>query len=476
MITRGQPFASHVVTNAFKSNAMITSRPTTGLLCSTTFLTLGMIFQATVAVGANRDIPRAKRSKPVNRTARTVAPQSYVAQAATGRAVNTPIEAPLDGSLVDGELTPVGFIHLHRNDCGPVCDCSRCESEPVCGIEEIYDPSCGSEGELFLGCQGCDAGCSECFETSCGIEEIVEVGCGTEFVEDCSCDACNPCQGDTCLPMLRFSWSRFEFFSGAQGFKGPLNYVSTDPSDSSDRSGASSFGFFQGFNHSKSLKRSYGIGLATQFGARATQNNLSGAGFTTEHRYQVFVTGGIFRRVDYGLQGGLVMDYLNQDWYFQGHSLQLRGELSWRTEACNTFGFQFMAGVRNENSSTTVQDVNGNALVNSITIEPTDQYRLFFRRPIARSGECSLFAGWTDHEDGLLGGSMNLPIHRFCSLSTGMTYLIPHEGKRNGGNEQESWNLSMGLVFRPGGPQGCGRYCRPLFDVADNGSFLLDTK
>ena len=445
---------------------MITSRRTFGLLFTIAFLSSGAIFQTPLAAGAES----ARRTRAAQRP---VARKSYVAQAATGRVINTPVEAPLDGSLVRGEVEPVGFLQIHGNDCGPVCDCGGCGAERVCGMDEIYDPGCGTEG--FFGCQGCDAGCSECCETSCGIEEIYDPGCGMEYAEDCSCDACNPCE-DTCLPMIRFSWCRYEFFAGAQGYKGPLNYVSINQNNPAIRSGASSFGFYQGFNRGKSLKRLLGCGLATQIGARATQSNLSGAGFTTEHRYQVFVTGGVFRRVDYGLQGGLVLDYMNQDWYFQGHSVQLRGELSWRTEACNTFGFQFMAGVRDENSSTTVEDGAGNTIVSSITFEPTDQYRLFWRKPIARYGECNLFAGWTDRDDGLLGGGINMPLHRYCALSTGVTYLVPYEGQRSGGDEEEGWNISVGLVFRPGGPMGCGRYCRPLFDVADNGTFMLDTK
>ncbi|MGI9474272.1 MAG: DUF6666 family protein, partial [Rubripirellula sp.] len=367
MITRGQCHG-HEISTAFKSHAMITSHRRYGLLCTIAFLTTGMIFQAPSVVGAGNDSARTHRAS--NDSSITVARQSYVSRAATGRVIQTSAESPLNGSLVRGTVAPVGFLQLHRDDCGPVCDCNSCGAEPVCGIDEIYDPGCGIEGGLFSGCQGCDSGCSECCDTSCGIEEIYDPGCGTEFIDDCSCDACNPCDDDTCLPMLTFSWCRYEFFAGAQGYKGPLNYVSTNQNNSAIRSGASSFGFYQGFNRGKSLKRLLGCGLATQIGARATQSNLSGAGFTTEHRYQVFVTGGVFRRVDYGLQGGLVLDYLNQDWYFQGRSVQLRGEVSWRTEACNTFGFQFMAGVRDENSSTTVDDGAGNTIVSSITFEP----------------------------------------------------------------------------------------------------------
>ncbi len=85
-------------------------------------------------------------------------------------------------------------------------------------------------------------------------------------------------------------------------------------------------------------------------------------------------------------------------------------------------------------------------------------------------------AGWTDNDDGILGSTLSLPLRRNLVLSTGATYLIPNEGANNGGYEEEGWNIALGLIYRPGGPKGCGRYCRPMFDVADNGSFMVDRK
>jgi len=32
----------------------------------------------------------------------------------------------------------------------------------------------------------------------------------------------------------------------------------------------------------------------------------------------------------------------------------------------------------------------------------------------------------------------------------------------------------MGVIYRPGGRQASSRYSRPMFDVADNGTFLVD--
>lgn len=135
-----------------------------------------------------------------------------------------------------------------------------------------------------------------------------------------------------------------------------------------------------------------------------------------------------------------------------------------------------MGGVNDDTSTTLVRNNAGALTTSVIAFEPTDQYRFFYRRLLNQSGYWSAFGGWTDRDDGLLGADLNLPLRRCLALSTGATYLIPNQGKSSGGNEQEVWNISLGLIYRPGGPQGGGRYSRPMFDVADNGTFMVDRK
>lgn len=399
-----------------------------------------------------------------------------VAQAATGRVPAEMPEAPLDGSLVRGAVEQVGFLDGCSSGCGAVCDC---DSGPGCGLEAIFanQPGCGVEG-----CVGCgDPACG--VEAGCGIEPMMaqpmfgQPTCGMEMMGECSCNACSGIESiPVFLPMLRINWNRFQFFAGMQGFKGPLNFANTVAPEPEQRNGSGSFGFFQGFNEGRSLKPLLGWDLAAQLGIRTTQSNLSGAEFTEDTRNQVFVTGGFFRRVDYGLQYGLVFDYLNDDWWFQGDSTQLRGELSWRADQCHSFGFQFMSGLGSDSSTTFVRTSSGAIIRSEIEFEPTDQYRLFYRRLLAGSGDWSAFAGWTDNDDGILGASLNLPLRQKLMLSTGATFLVPREGDQSGGNQEEGWNISIGLVYRPGGPMGCGRYCRPMFDVADNGTFMIDRR
>lgn len=315
-------------------------------------------------------------------------------------------------------------------------------------------------------------------EPGCGVETMFgEPTCGMEIHGECSCDAC--CGGVNSIPvffpLLRINWCRFQFFAGVQGFQGPLSFASTTPATPDSRSGSGSFGFYEGFNEGRSLKRLFGWDLAAQLGVRATQSNLNGSEFTTDTRNQVFVTGGLFRRVDYGLQYGAVVDYLSDDWYFQGDLTQIRGELSWKSDDCHTFGIQTMFALSDYNSDTLVRTPAGTTIRGNIDIESTEQYRIFYRRLLAGSGDWTAFGGWTEDSDTILGASLNLPLRQKLMLSTGATFLIPDE-TRGFDHREEGWNISLGLVYRPGGPTGCGRYCRPMFDVADNGTFMVGRK
>ncbi len=362
------------------------------------------------------------------------------------------------------------------------CSCGQCVGEPTCGNEAVFEVGCGAEGCSMVGCDGsCEPACGSegffCQEASCGLEPYGAGGCDACGEPSCG-GACGTDCYNFCLPILRINWRRFEFFAGVNSFTGPANYANTSApaanSPASSRVGSSSFGFYEGLNESRDLKRLFGLDLSAQLGVRATQTGLSGAEFTRDTRNQVFVTGGFFRRVDFGLQYGLVVDYLNDDWYFHNDLVQLRGELSWNDGCSHEFGYQFMAGVQDSTSATSVINAAGTTFRGSVTFEPTDQHRIFFRGSNAGGGQYYAFVGATNHNDGLLGAGMSSAARRGFAFQAGTAYLIPNQGRRDNGNEEESWNMSMGIVYRPGGRVTCGRYCRPMFDVADNGTFMVD--
>jgi hypothetical protein len=345
--------------------------------------------------------------------------------------------------------------------CETVCDCAVGDvyGEANCGVEA----SCGAETWIEPGC-GCDnVGCDG-------------IACGGYYCDgrDPNCE-CSVCCGDvgSFFPRLRLPWNRMNLFAGVAGFTGPMNYAETNPGGTTQR-GAGSFGFYEGYNKGTSLAF-FGTDLAYQTGVRFTQSNLSGAGFTDESRSQVFVTTGGFRRVDYGFQFGLVLDYLYDDWYYRSELLQLRGELGWVGRDSNVFGLRFAAGLNTDNAQTSVVNDAGTAVQNNISFEGTTQYRLFYRKHVARFGICEGFAGWTERQDGLLGLDLDLPLNRHWMWNTSATYLIPRDGTSNGGHMEEGWNVAIGFTYRPGG-LGSQRYSHPLLNVADNGTFLVDRK
>ncbi|MCC9640965.1 hypothetical protein LOC71_01675 [Rhodopirellula sp. JC740] len=391
--------------------------------------------------------------QPDSRTAKQPVAKRQIAKQ---QSVKQPVAKPMNGSV-----RPVSFV-----DGG--CDCAACASGGVLG-----GPGCG-------------------MEASCGFE----VGCGLEEYGVCSCDACSGqlmsgcdsgfCDSGFCdggcdgmcggaeidcfplfLPILRVDWSRFSFFAGSQAFKSPMNYPALD-ANGQPRGGSGSFGFYQGFNEGRDLRNWLGLDLSAQLGVRATQTNLEGEEFTSGRMHQVFVTGGLFRRVDYGLQYGLVVDYMNQDWYYQSDLVQLRGELSWKASACHEFGFQFMAGVTDQTVTT-----EAGGFTSTEVIEPVDQYRAFYRRTMGTTGHMTAFLGGTSEEHFIWGSEMEIPLQTNWSLLLGSAYFSPGDDTPLDANESEGWNISLGFAFRPGVTRPKQRYRNPLFQVADNGSFFL---
>jgi hypothetical protein len=286
------------------------------------------------------------------------------------------------------------------------------------------------------------------------------VGCA-----DGTCGTCSDCTLVPCGCPFPFPFGNLELFAGVQGFTGPANRST----------GTGSFGFHEGLNWGIPIPGFQCLG--GQIGFRATQSNLSGAEFTNDTRTQGFVTAGLFRRVDVGLQGGVVFDYLSDGWYRDADLSNMRGELSWVFDGCHELGFWF-------SSATNTSDepfVEGDVVDELIEVwESTDLYAFFYRHQFGacREGDVRVFAGWSGHSDGLIGVDLRLPLGCKWALQTNIAYLIPEQGEGHGfdaGHTQESWNLGITLVWYPGQMLGHRNYYyRPLFRVADNGVFMMD--
>ncbi len=306
------------------------------------------------------------------------------------------------------------------------------------------------EGESFDITFGATPGDAPC----CG-----EGGCGGS-----SCDSCGQCgQMECCcccipVPCLR-SPTNLGVYGGVHGFKGPLN-----------RGADSSFGFNEAVNWGGPLGMG---GLGLQLGVRGAHSNFSGANaLTLDSRNQLFLTGGLFRRVDCGLQFGAVMDYLRDDWDVSLDLAQVRGEISWMFVTQSEVGVRYAGPVVSDDS-------DAPPAVVGIDWEPVDTFALFFRQQLTScGGEVQVFAGFSSESEGLIGAEVLAPLADHLALSAGFTYLIPEEGAGAvpvSGALQESWNVGVGVVLFPdAGFLNPANYYRPLFDVAHNGSFLVD--
>lgn len=276
------------------------------------------------------------------------------------------------------------------------------------------------------------------------------------------CGACDLCQIH-CPPYQLISFADMEYSVGVQGFKSVPNL---------GQSG--SFGFNESINWGFPFPILPVLSLSGQIGFRFTQSDMNGANFTADSRDQLFLTGGISRRVDYGLQLGVAVDYLNDNWYFDSSFAQMRTEIGLVGGYGNQFGFRFSANLDDD-----AQDVQtglnavGFTAINNF--EPVETYRFFYRHAWdqVRGGHAEFMAGFAGNSAGVLGADFLIPISERWALNSNFSCLLP--STTNAFNQiDESWNVGLGLTWYPKGLSTWSKlYHRPLFDVADNGTFMF---
>jgi len=249
-------------------------------------------------------------------------------------------------------------------------------------------------------------------------------------------------------------------FGGVQGFKSPLDYDAANPRDGGN------FGFHEGVNAGGIMSWLPWPGLGYQIGYQGTQNQLSGdaRSSTTDSHTQQFLTAGLFRRRFAGLQYGVVYDLLQDERQGSNDFGQVRGLLSITNPRGGEVGFQFATHTNSQ-------------AINNSTYEATDQYLLFYRYHGCRGGEFRVFGGGDDDSRGIFGGDLFAPLNERWSIQAGFTYLIPSDGGNlNHNATEEAWNLNMSFVWHYGcrGKQWYKSPWRPLFNVANNGSLVVD--
>jgi hypothetical protein len=334
------------------------------------------------------------------------------------------------------------------------CDCG----EPTCGICEpacgLADPGCGM---MEPGC-GMDPGCG-----------MVDPGCGMEAAcgiaePDCGIDGCgagvNAGSDFWCFPVCLPRIRDVQVWAGVHGFKGPRD------SPTFDGAGDGNFGFQEGANiggRAPLVGRLFPQ-LSYQLGYQAVQSQLFGnSDGATSDRTQDFITGGVFRRVNAGIQYGVVADWMRDSLQTHEDFTQLRYEISLKSAQGREFGFW---GASHLNT----KEVDGTSF------QTVGQYCGFFRCRFGDGGALRFWGGATDDSEGLFGGDFIAPLNNRWSLQSGFNFLIPDLEPGSEAAREEAWNIGMNLVWHYGCRAKQTQTSRhsPVFSMADNGWMFID--
>lgn len=260
-------------------------------------------------------------------------------------------------------------------------------------------------------------------------------------------------------------------FAGAHGFKGPADF---------GRNG--NFGLYEGLNYSAPLGGPWNIGY--QVGVRVAHSDFAGHQTLTwfdedllsrGSRAQMFLTAGLFHRPDCGRwQWSVLFDWMHDDYYVDSDLLQIRHELSFFLDDAREIGYMGMYGVKDD-LLLLPSDPQREGQLRYLDLSVLDRYVFFYRRHFCHGGEGRLWAGVSGYGDGLIGADVTLPLDWSWALEASFAYLAPNTGRGADGQMDESWSLTLGLVWYPGRPvdEALGDLFRSVQGVADNTTMMF---
>lgn len=218
-------------------------------------------------------------------------------------------------------------------------------------------------------------------------------------------------------------------------------------------------------------------GFNVQAGARGVFTDYNGAkanGFETDNsRNQLFWTAGLyFRSPAYsgGWSGGIVYDSLTENYCRDYNLSQLRAELSYNFTGFCEIGFRGAFALNEDWFDLLKLDAD---LRVEAKATGTSYYTMFLRKRCLEGAEFNVYGGVTEWSEGLVGATAEAPLSDSFALRGAASYVFPTERGLNDKAKEETWNISVGLAWYLGGnARNTYDSQRPLFDVADNGSFL----
>lgn len=276
-------------------------------------------------------------------------------------------------------------------------------------------------------------------------------------------DMCG-CDGMECRP--RRQWFALEGFTSVEGFKGPEDIGNAN----------GNFGVRVGVNGAISVFQRWGIGL--QAGMAADITNLKGSPYpdfdTAVSRDQYFATVGMFQRInrseDTAFTWGFVYDFLQDNYYSDFHMGQWRVKAEYEADPFDAFGLQ--ASIPEHGSTGQLPDLFTGG-VDLFAFKPLAQGNVYWSHTFSNFATLTGRFGVAERPSNFVFGADGcVPVTQNLAMTGSFTYIMPNVGAGYPGQDEEVWNLMIGLEFVPGGfRHGSLGRLRPFLPVADNGSF-----
>ncbi len=315
-------------------------------------------------------------------------------------------------------------------------------STPIPEESPFKEESLLNSGELLNddtlvfgeGCESCDQQCDSCYE-----------GFGT-------CGYCCPYS----LGYL----SHLSLLTSVDAFKGPA--------DLGDQSG--NFGFRFAINGTAPL--TWWLGTSIQAGTSAVLTDFQGTPYSGDSiRSQSFTTVGLYQRVAAGsgcLRCGFAFDWLLDDYYAALTLGQWRVKLAYELNPFHEIGI--WSCIPNDGDSVLLD-----CQERYYRLKPVAQGNFYHRRCWANGNSLTTWLGIVEEPGELvLGTEGRIPIGARLAFVGNFQYILPSASGQPG-QDEEMWNVSMGIEYTPGcKPNHClANRNGPLFRLADNGTFAI---
>jgi len=262
--------------------------------------------------------------------------------------------------------------------------------------------------------------------------------------------------GMGCLDWIQFSTT-------VDAFQGPMDLDGLN----------ANYGVRFAVNGALPISRRFGLGA--QAGTSGVVADFYGTQFTGSRvRSQNFTTVGIFQRLCLGpkaLKYGFAFDWLFDEYYASFTMSQWRVKLAWEVSPLAEIGLW-----------STIPNDGDHALLGAGTEHPTlDAFKpfaqgsLYWRRCWANGTTTTAWIGIAEEPgEWVFGGDARIPMGPRLAFVGNVHYIAP-SAEGIPAQEEEVWNVSLGLEWTPG---ACTNRCRvgkfrPLFRLADNGMFAV---